>query len=332
MREPFAAGALSALSDPSVRAKFGIDIHRIVATSSGAMSGAYYAAAIQAGQEANAGARLAKLWIEEASFLRTFAPSLQGIVARRGLSPAPRLLQVFRRDIRPSPSKRQVDLRLVTTSLDGGPAFVAGGRVTAHEHVFVFGEDDFTTEKRLDRLFEVVAASAAFPGVFVPVWLRTSGRVAPFVDGGIVDNTAIGRALEGDPGVDRVFVIAPTPRLEKPVRPLRGFAYASQLADVLVNERLERDLRKAEYVNGALEALKRIVPDEQVRAHVLRALGWRRRRVVEVVEVRPAGELEGNAFAGWFSRRLRGDYVRAGRAAALGALERHAMKEKDACA
>ena len=83
MREPFAAGALSALSDPSVRAKFGIDIHRIVATSSGAMSGAFYAAAIQAGQEANAGARLAKLWIEEASFLRTFAPSLRGIVAPR---------------------------------------------------------------------------------------------------------------------------------------------------------------------------------------------------------------------------------------------------------
>ena len=328
MRGPFAAGALSVLSDPRVQERYRVNIRRIVAASSGAISAAYYASAIHEGREAHAGSRLARLWIDQASFLNSFAPSLRSLAARRGLSSARELLAIFRRNIEPAPKRRPVDLRIVATNLDGDLSFVSGARATAHEHVFAFDSDDFTTPARLERLFQVMAASSAFPVVFDPVALPVfdpasvplARRRVPFVDGGAVNNAPIRYALEGDASITRIFFITPSPRVEMPVRPLRGFAYVSQLADVLVNERLIRDLREAEQVNGALAGLERVLPDPKVRADVLRVLGWSGRRVIEVIEIRPPRELEGNAFSAWFSRRLRVNYVIAGRVAALRAL------------
>jgi NTE family protein len=323
MRGPFAAGALSVLSDPATRAKLRLDIRRIVATSSGAISAAYYASAIHDDREARAGARLARMWIEEGSFRTSFAPSLRALAARRGLSSTRRLVGLLRRHIRPTVARRPIELRIVTTNLDGDVTWVSGARATTHEHVFAFDSDDFTTRVRLERVFAVVAASSAFPGVFDPVWMRFGRRLVPFADGGAVNNAAIRYALGGDLDVNRVFVITPTPRVESPVRPLRGFAYVSQLADILINERLARDLAEADHVNEALRELEESLPDPEGRARVLSALGWSRRRVIEVVEIRPDAALEGNAFSAWFSRRLREDYVVAGRRAALRAVDRY---------
>ena len=323
MKGPFVAGALSVLSAPDVQAELGLDVRRIVATSSGAISAAFYGAAIQGDREAHAGTRLARIWVEEASFARVIAFSPRAFFARRGISSARRLLGIFRRNLQPSPVRRTVELRIVATNVDGDPAFVSGARATTHEHVFAFDSGDFTTPTRLERLFQVVAASSAFPGIFAPVALPMGARTPLFADGGATNNAPLRYAIEGASDIQRVFVITPTPRVQRPVRPHRGFAYVSELADILEGERLVRDLREADQVNEALGALSRAVPDAEARGAVLRALGWSRRRVIEVVEIRPERALEGSSFSGGFSRRLREDYVFAGHNAALRVVQRY---------
>jgi predicted acylesterase/phospholipase RssA len=321
MKGPFAAGALTVLSDPDVQERMDLRVRRIVATSSGAISAAFYGAAIQAGRDAHAGWKLAQLWVEEASFARALAPSPRAFLSRQGISSARSLLRIFRRHVAPSPVRHAIELRLVTTNLDGDVTFVAGRRATTHEHVFGFTAEDFTTEARLERVFEVVAASSSFPGLFAPVPLRVGKRTAFFSDGGATNNTPLRYAIEQAADVRRVFVITPTPRVQPPLRPLRGLAYFSELSDILEGERLVRDLAAAEQVNESLAALERAVPEPDLRAEVLRALGWSHRREIEVIEIRPERSLEGNAFSGGFSRRLREDYVLAGREAALRAIE-----------
>jgi hypothetical protein len=69
-------------------------------------------------------------------------------------------------------------------------------------------------------------------------------------------------------------------------------------------------------VNRQLRALERVLPIVAVRERVLRALEWEGRRVAKFVEVRPKDALEGSVLSGFFSKRLREDYVRQGREAA----------------
>jgi NTE family protein len=324
MKGPFAAGALAVLSAPEIRERLAIDVRRIVAASSGALSAAYFTHAVHAGREDNAGSRLAGLWVERASLVGSIAPSVRAIAARRGFSSAAKLLGLLRENIPPVPCQRPIELRLVVTNADGERDFVAGARATSHEHVFAFDSGDFASEDRLERMFRVVAASAAFPGVFEPVVLSDGGRAIQCIDGGATENTPLRTALEGAPDITRVFVIAPTPRVATRRAPLYGFSYISRLAEILIDERLVRDLRECEHTNDALAALEQAVPDCDTRAQVLRALGWSARRHVQVIEIRPECELPGNAFSGWFSRRLRADYVNAGVLAAQRALAAYA--------
>jgi len=140
------------------------------------------------------------------------------------------------------------------------------------------------------------------------------------VDGGVCNDTPVKYALGGDGDVDRIFIVAPFPSVQRAGSKLEGVALLSQLGDALVQERLYRDLREAHDVNRALRALERALPLSSLRERALAALGWSGRRVLDIVEIRPRETLEGDAFAGFFSRRLREDYVRAGRDAARDAL------------
>ena len=57
-------------------------------------------------------------------------------------------------------------------------------------------------------MFQAAAASAAFPFAFEPVTLQ---EVGPCVDGGIVNNTPIGEAIDQDPEAGIVYVISADP-------------------------------------------------------------------------------------------------------------------------
>ncbi len=308
----FAAGALSVLG------KAGLRVRRIVGTSSGAICAAYLARAVRSGTEATAGDELARLWLEDATLAQGFSVSPRGILRLEGISTARKLIGLLREHIAPATAQHGVDLRLIATNLAGQRGPLSPGREgTTFERVLHFHGTTFDDAKGLEGVFGAVAASASFPGAFVPYPLLVDGRKVPCIDGGVTDNTPVKQAIDGAPEVDRIFVIVPYPALlEPPPPPLTGLSLLAQVVEVLVQERLYRDLREAYAVNATLAKLEAEVPDPTVRAAVLRAFGWSGRRRLEIVEIRPFTPLEGGAFDGFLSRRFREDYIASGRTVA----------------
>jgi predicted acylesterase/phospholipase RssA len=147
----------------------------------------------------------------------------------------------------------------------------------------------------------------------VPVPLVIDGRTVECIDGGAVNNTPVDYALEHPSRIDRVFVVSPQPRVAAGVpRGLRGPALLTHLADMLVEERLFRDLRAAYARNDALLRLEKIMPDAAARSQVLAALGWSVCTPISIIELCPRAELPGGMFDGFFSRELREGYVASG--------------------
>ena len=147
--------------------------------------------------------------------------------------------------------------------------------------------------------------------------LEIDGQIVPCVDGGAVNNTPLGHALEHPFGIERVFVVTPQPRVtvESP-GDLKGIGLITHLAEMLIEERLYRDLRRTYEVNQALVELEKLVGDPALRAQVLEAVGWGGRKPISIVELRPPTALPGETFDGFFSRTLRQEYIRSGEEAA----------------
>jgi hypothetical protein len=205
----------------------------------------------------------------------------------------------------------------VVTNADGEPVTIEdGGVATTFEHVVDLTGPDFDTPEGLERVFVAAAASAALPGAYAPVPLDLGGRTVRGLDGGLVDDTPLGHALANAPEITRVFVVVPSPRVRTEPPDLHGLALASHVFDILVEERLVRDLRHVARVNRVLAALPSMVADPGERGAVLEALGWTGRRPVQIVEIRPAAELPGDGFSGFTSLPLRRQYVQAGNDAA----------------
>jgi predicted acylesterase/phospholipase RssA len=305
----FGAGVLKVLVQGPT-----LEVRRIVATSAGALNGMYLAAALRRGDAPKAMADLAELWIERATFGGSFELSFSGIAHLEGLSTNEKVLEILQRHIPPTAGGRPIDFRVVVTAIQGAldrhepPA-------TTFERVLRFQDDDFDGGERFDFMMRAVSASAAFPLAYMPVPLKIGSREVECYDGGLVNNAPVTHAI-GDPAVTRVFVVAPWPAVWES-RPMsaHGVGLASHLVDVLINERLYRDLREAREINRALCALQERLAPEALKT-ALEALGWKRRRRIEIIELRPPGPLEGGSFDGFFSRALRESYVRAGEEAA----------------
>lgn len=304
----FTAGAVRALAEEVASLR----VRRIVATSAGALNGVFLAAALRDGRALSvAAAELAALWREKATVSGAFDITPTGIATRTGLSTSAKLLGLMRQYIHPARQRRPVDFRVVTTNAAGKPGRVGDHAATTFEHVARFGGEFFDHEEGLEEVFRAVCASAAFPVAFQPMELALENGPAPCFDGGLTDNAPVKHALE-DPGVNRVFVVAPYPSVYEGPPHLRGGALLVHLADILVQERLYRDLREAHATNAALLELERIVPEPRARAAVLDAIGWRGRRPVELIELRPAAALAGGAFDGFVRVTLRESYLAAG--------------------
>jgi predicted acylesterase/phospholipase RssA len=313
----FDAGVLSVLLGAEGKAGASVEVRSVVAASSGALNGAFAAAVLHAGTEEEEIARLASLWLDDASFGRVFEPTFAGILGLRGASGEDKVLNILRSGIHPAPGVRTIELRLVVANLAGSVEQVGGAPATTFETVLAFDGSTFESAAGLEAMFRAVTASAAFPGAFVPVPLEIDGRTVMCVDGGAVNNTPLGYALEHPQEIDRVFVISPQPRVDGQVpEDLSGSGLVSHLAEMLIEERLYRDLRGAYAMNEALVRLATVVPDDALRAKVLEAVGWGGRRPIDIVELRPQEDLPGGMFDGFFSRELRETYVRSGEDAA----------------
>ena len=317
----WSAGALAELTAPETQHRLGIDIRKVVAASSGAINGAFLASHLRDGSEAAAMPVLEELWVELGDFRRVFDVSPRALLGARGFSTSKKLRALLERFVVPHPGTRAIELAVVVTNMDGEVDLAGAELATTYERCLRFGATAFDSAKQLDALFDAVVASAAFPVVFEPVALCLGARTARCMDGGVSNNSPIKYALGDDPEIDRVFVIAPYPRIQTTAPDVRGAALLLHIGEMLVQERLFRDLREAHDVNRALKAIEHGLPFPNIQERVLAAIGWSNRRVITIVEIRPERALEGNAFAGFFSKRLRADYVRAGRQAARAALD-----------
>ncbi len=311
----FTAGALAELFHPATQARLGLDLRCVVATSSGAVNGAFLASHFRAGTEAAAMPLLEELWIEFGDFRDVFDMSAAGIASGRGISTGKKVRALLERFVKPRRGSRSIDLAVVVANVSGEVDTVGSVPATTYERCLRFSGPTFDSYESLAPLLDAIVASAAFPVVFEPALVTIDSRPARCVDGGVCNNTPIKYALDGSEDVDRIFVLAPYPAVQVTPPDLRGIALLSHLGDMLVQERLFRDLREAHEVNRALKALECALPLPSLRERALAAIGWSERRVIEIVEVRPPAALEGEPFAGFFSRRLREDYVRAGHAA-----------------
>ena len=279
--------------------------------------------AVRAGRESDAAKALPALWRDRAS-IGIFHLSLGGILRERGLSTGERIAALLEESVGAwlPGEKQRAELRVVVAPLSGVDGRIGSTRATTYQSVLKFHDADFDTREDRERVFRAATASGAFPGAFVPVELPGLG---PCVDGGTVNNAPLKEAI-ADGAIDRIVVVTPHPLvIEEPRRPEGGLTLVGRIADILINERLFRDLRKAEAVNGRLEALARLrrdgTLDDGQLEKVQRAVDLGEARRLEILEVRPTKELAGNPFSGFFSRDLRKAYLDAGRAAATTALE-----------
>jgi len=308
----FEAGALEVLAGRAA------PVARVLGTSSGALNAAFFARSLLAGDPRAGAAALVHLWSTQATWWRVLRPSARGLLGLSGLSGQGGVLALLRRHVEPVPEPRgDVELRIVVTALRGRPGDIGGAPATTHEGVCRFGAEDFRTRERLEGVFRAAVASAAFPGAFVPALVPGLG---PCSDGGLVNNTPLKHVLGEDVG--RVVVVVPSPRVSHDLAPGSVGALLGRIADIVVQERLYRDLREAAQVDARLAAIEALGPrlgDPGLLEQVKAAAGLAGARRLQVIEIRP-DRPPPNSFAGFFSRALRDDLVEQGRAAARRAL------------
>src|SRR5262249_5048540 len=148
--------------------------------------------------------------------------------------------------------------RLVVTLANGTVEPLGPGRATTFEKVLPFDGASLDDPVRRESLIRAAIASAAFPLVFLPVDLGP--RLGPAFGGGAVDNAPIYEAIHNCP-VSRVFVVCTDPSEVPAIGELHGEALVNRLAEILIGERLYRDMAEAYQINHALAALDALVAD-----------------------------------------------------------------------
>lgn len=306
----FEAGALQTLA-PHVE-KLGIT--RVVGASAGALNASLFAIALRERAELEVTRRLVELWSDSATWHNVLDVNLHDIWTRTGLGSADRVLDLMQRAVKGvhSTEPRPMGLALVVTALGGTQGNIGSDAATSFECVVRFDNSLFDDPRERERMFKTALASAAFPVLFAPVEVPGVGLC---IDGGAVNNGPVRLALDGS-GVDRILVISPEPLIIEPPAPLAGFNLLGHIAEILINERLYRDLHDAESVNTYLKNLEQLrsegVPDDII-ARVKALFGWRK---LEIVQIRPPERLPGNAFDAFGDHEQRLRYIDAGRQAA----------------
>jgi NTE family protein len=322
----FEAGVLEVLS------RDGITFRRIVSASAGSLNAVIFAAGVRVGRAHEAAQRLVELWSDYASWDHVFSPSVHAIVGLHGLSKTDKIRALLARELprflddasAPSPAARTpIELRIVVSPLNGRVDRLGPGRATTFETVLPFDSAALDDPTARERMIDAAVASAAFPLIFLPVDLGPG--IGLTIDGGAVDNAPIHEAIHQCP-VDRVFVIAPNPPEMPPLTDAAGEMLVNRMADILVGERLFRDMTEAYRINDALRGLDALVTDGTLTpaqlARIHETLGWEDFKHIDLVPIRPASALQGGHLTGFFSSEVRLDYIRLGRQAAEEALAR----------
>lgn len=319
----FEAGVLDVLAE---KIPDDVEIVRVVGASSGSLNATMLASGIHTGKPHEATKALTELWQKEGGILNAFHFNLGDVVAGRGLSDQKHLRRLLEEHIQPTHGQHQVELKIILAPLAGNRGTSGMPSVgSTYEAVLGFSQADFESKEGLDAVFDAAVASSAFPVLFAPS--DPGSDLGPCIDGGVVNNTPIKYAIGGD--VNTVVMIAPTVAEVSPgqFKDAHGLDLLGHVSDMLINERLHRDLVTAHQVNEALSALDALVATGQLSStqldKVKEALDWSRHKLLEIVPIRPTEPLPGNSFSAFFRPGLRKQYIEAGRERAtevLGAL------------
>ena len=302
-------------------AQDGTRVDRIVATSSGALNGVAYAAGVRQGRATEMAARLVEAWIDVGGWQDAFTLNPLNWISGRGLSDRRGLLRMLHHLIEPSATsaKCDVQLRIIVTPLQGVRGAIGKMPATTYEKLICFEGPDLDTAEDLAKVFDVTTAACAFPGIYAPVTLPGLG---PCIDGGATNNAPIAYGLaEGD--VSRIIMPVPFPAIMPDPGLMHGFNMINHMVEILINERLYRDLKDAEVVNREVARIEALVAtgvlDETQAKAVKDALAI---RTVQITEIRPSAPLKGGSFSGFFSQAERRRLVDEGRKAAREAIDR----------
>jgi NTE family protein len=312
---PFHAGALSVLAEREM------PVASVVGTSAGALNATVFAAGVATGRVKLAARVAQEVWLDHASWSDIVSPSLGELLHGQVPFDAKRIRQMLAEAMTKiidtaappnQPPRPDVHLRLVATDLLGhlkseeGPDEPAE---TTFERSFAFTGADFTSSLARAQILDAATASATFPVVFAPS--KVDGR--PYIDGGAVNNAPVSYAIEPFSS-RRLVVLSGQPAEMDPPSSLSVVGLLPHIVEILINERLFRDLRAARRTNRKLAAVEQALSHssvpEDVRARVRAALDW---QPLDIVEIRPLSALEGNAFAGFGSAELRRAYFDEGK-------------------
>jgi NTE family protein len=313
-----------------------MNIVSVLGTSAGALNALVYAAGVAVNKETLAAQEIEDLWRDRAGFWSVISPDLGAWVRLRGLSNLDRVRTMLRSALRAvlgdarvlSKAGKDLTLTLVATDLRGHPDHGDGGAgQTTYETAFTFTGADFLDAAVRERMVDAAIASAAFPIMFSPEHVRggsagaaTGSEIEEYVDGGAVNNAPISYVLEGT-AVGRVLVVSTEPPNARHAPRAWLGRLATELVEILINERLHRDLVRARKTNAKLKAVHAALAearaDPRVVAAVDDALGWKE---LEIVELSPSTALPGNPFSGFFSKGTRETYIEKGHATGIAKL------------
>ncbi len=302
-------------------AERGFRFDRFVGTSAGALNATILAAGAAAGKSLEAARLLEELWRESGSLSSFLSPTFafaRGLSTTQTLS---KLVQSALAKLAETPRTEapiRTSLQLITTNLRGA---LDAGELT-HEDRYAFSEQDLLDPAQWPALAAVASASAALPGLFAPPVFADGGQR---VDGGAVNNAPLSCVMDDEREINHIVVVSaelPTVPREPP---LGGTRLLSRLIQVLINERIGRDLKVAKKRNERRAELLTTLRESGVNEEGARALadkfGFRQ---LDVLPIRPQEALEGGAFGGFVWKPYRMAQLAAGRKAASRELERQA--------
>ncbi len=303
----------------NVIAEKGIQIDRLIATSSGSLNAVAYAAGIRIGKEKLAAKNLVDAWVEFGGWHDSFHFNPLHWFSGKGLSDQSGLLKLLHKLVLPAGDRgvKDFELRIIVASLDGIQGSIGETPSTTHEKVLEFSGKDFDTQEGLEKVFQATVAACSFPGLFAPAEIEGIGLC---LDGGAVNNAPVQYALD-DGDINDIIIAIPFPILVPSQGAQSGLNLINHAVEILINERLYRDLKNAENINKKVDQMNALVAAgiisvDQLKA-VKKVLPYRK---VRIVQVRPAETITGGIFMGFVDQALREKFIARGREAALNCL------------
>lgn len=177
------------------------------------------------------------------------------------------------------------------------------------------------------NLRKVIMASSSFPFVFPPKPIEIDGKEGLFVDGALLDNYPIDKAIEMDPEVDTIYVVLSATSISPcDALPENFYEVLTRIFNIYAGHYIVTNYQRVLEMNRRIEALQGVLDRDFFgrtkrnarNEAICQAAGFKgmehflSKRLLKVIPVFPTPALEGNVFSGFFDSKLMEDYCEIG--------------------